>query len=564
MMKNVCIIGFGRAGKIQLNALKDICNIVAVIDIRSSCESNLNMYDSNTIFDTNINRAFQDDIDAIVVTTPTYTHFEICKNALKNGKHVFVEKPLANELCEYRELYNIADSHRKLLFIGFNRRYDPEWLNLCSKSNGNIPLHINIICRDHPFPPASYLESCGGIFKDCVVHDIDMICYMLSLYPDTVDCSIDESGETASTNLVFSLGTIKCRVNMIHSRHSPRYEQFVSIYCKDGCFQMGRDPLHLGTSFNERYKESYDIQMKDFIKRLNMDSPDHNITLSHSLQMERILEACNKSAATGELQYLKSLRAYDVAEMNVKKLYEVARVFHTPSTVRRLRETYAAGKQGLSLSIWEVMDKLKSFKDISDPDVDVPNDQHALQTAEAIRKAGLPRWMQFVGLIHDFGKILHLWGNKDDGTSMDTQFSLVGDTFIVGYKYPEELIYPEFNSLQENSDKEFEIYDKNCGLDNCLVSYGHDEYLYQVLKYSDAKLPEHALKIVRYHSLYVWHDKDAYSELENKDDVLLKGWIKLFNQYDLYSKRNKPINLNEVKSYYSELSSEYLPNGLCF
>lgn len=561
-MKNVCIIGFGRAGKIQMNALKNICNVVAVIDIKSSCESDLNMYNSSTEFDRDINRAFQDDIDAVVVTTPTYSHFEICKNALQNDKHVFVEKPLANELYEYKELYDLAYSHNKLLFIGFNRRYDPEWLNLYSQLDGNIPLHINVICRDHPFPPASYLKSCGGIFKDCVVHDIDMICYMLSSYPDTVDCSMDECGETASTNLIFSLNDVKCRVNMIHSRHSPRYEQFVSIYCKDGCFQMGRDQLDLGTSFNERYKDSYDLQMKDFIRRLNVNDPDHNITLSHSLQMERILEACNKSATTGDVQHLKSLRAYDEAETNVKKLYETARKFHTPCTVRRLRETYAAGKQGLSLSIWEVMDKLKKFKDISDPDVDVPNDQHALQTAEAIRKAGHPRWMQLVGLIHDFGKILYLWGNADDGTSMDTQFSLVGDTFIVGHKYPDELIYPEFNPNEGKSDET--IYDKSCGLDNCLVSYGHDEYLYQVLKHSNAKLPEHALKMVRYHSLYVWHDKDAYSELENEYDVLVKGWVKLFNQYDLYSKRNKPINIEDVKSYYSELSYEYLPNGLCF
>ncbi len=561
-MKNVCIIGFGRAGKLQLHAISDICNVVAVIDVRASVESNMN---ETISFSQNLRRAFdEEDVDAVVVTTPTKTHFEICKEALLHKKHVFVEKPLANDIHEYRELYKLADLHNRLLYIGFNRRHDPEWLKLVEKLRGRIPLHVSIVCRDHPFPPASYLQECGGIFKDCVVHDIDMICFILSSYPDTVECSIDDAGETASTHMVFHINGAVCQVKMIHSRHSPRYEQFVSMHCADGCIEMGRDRPPDGTSFDKRYEDSYKMQLRDFAHRLESPSPTHNISLSHSLQMERILEACDESAKNQSVQHIKSIRAYQAAETNVRQLYKTARMFHTPEVVTRLKETYRPGKQNVSMSIWEVLHELKCFRDVSDPDVDVPNDQHALQTAESIRRQGLPDWLQLVGLIHDFGKVIYKWGTDEDGTSIDFQHSIVGDTFIVGCTYPDCLVYPEFNALVENRYDELGIYTENCGLDNCMVSYGHDEYLYQVLLHSNTNLPDYALKIIRYHSLYAWHDKGAYARLENREDTLVKGWIKLFNSHDLYSKRNRTVDLRQVKSHYTEIASRYLPNGLKF
>ena len=75
------------------------------------------------------------------------------------------------------------------------------------------------------------------------------------------------------------------------------------------------------------------------------------------------------------------------------------------------------------------------------------------QTAEAIKKDGHPEWMQVVGLIHDIGKIIFKWGCDEDGTSLTEQWSIVGDTFVVGCQLPDELIYPELNELAEQYDK---------------------------------------------------------------------------------------------------------------
>ena len=97
--------------------------------------------------------------------------------------------------------------------------------------------------------------------------------------------------------------------------------------------------------------------------------------------------------------------------------------------------------------------RLENFVDISDPDISLPNYHHGIQTAEGIRADGHPEWLQLVGLIHDFGKILYLKGCDNDGTSESTQWGIVGDTFIVGCKIPNTIVYPEYNKLnQDNYD----------------------------------------------------------------------------------------------------------------
>ena len=70
------------------------------------------------------------------------------------------------------------------------------------------------------------------------------------------------------------------------------------------------------------------------------------------------------------------------------------------------------------MKIQDVFSKLEHFIDVSDPDISLPNYYHGIQTAEAIRKDEHPEWLQLVGLIHDLGKIMYLWGNDQDGTKL--------------------------------------------------------------------------------------------------------------------------------------------------
>lgn len=93
------------------------------------------------------------------------------------------------------------------------------------------------------------------------------------------------------------------------------------------------------------------------------------------------------------------------------------------------------------------------------------------------------------------------------------------------------------------------------------MSWGHDEYVYQMMK---DHLPEEGLYMLRYHSFYSWHREGEYSYLLDEHDKEMLKWVCLFNPYDLYSKNPTPPNWDELKPYYQQLVAKYLPATLKF
>jgi len=109
------------------------------------------------------------------------------------------------------------------------------------------------------------------------------------------------------------------------------------------------------------------------------------------------------------------------------------------------------------MTINDAFAKLKNYVDASDPDMSLPNIIHMLQTAEGIRQAGHPDWFQLVGLIHDMGKVMFLWGDESEGqngTAEGQQWALGGDTWVVGCRIPDCVVFPEFNKLNPDMHNE--------------------------------------------------------------------------------------------------------------
>jgi len=209
-------------------------------------------------------------------------------------------------------------------------------------------------------------------------------------------------------------------------------------------------------------------------------------------------------------------------------------------------------------SIWEAAEFLNTLVDDSDPDTDLTQIEHLLQTSEAIRKDGHPRWFVLTGFIHDLGKVLCLWG--------EPQWGVVGDTFPVGCAYSDKIVFPEF--FRENPDSgntryqsKLGIYSEGCGLDKVDLSWGHDEYLYHVVK---DHMPEPALYMIRYHSFYPGHREGAYDHLMNDHDREMFDWVRKFNPYDLYSKSAERPKLEELRPYYNDLIAEYFPDKVAW
>ncbi|KAI0880708.1 DUF706-domain-containing protein [Annulohypoxylon maeteangense] len=248
-------------------------------------------------------------------------------------------------------------------------------------------------------------------------------------------------------------------------------------------------------------------------------------------------------------------RQYEEACDRVKNFYREQHEKQTVAYNLKARNDFKTRKRE-EMTVWEAIEKLNTLIDESDPDTSLSQIQHLLQSAEAIRRDGKPRWMQLTGLIHDLGKLLYFYGSQG-------QWDVVGDTFPVGCAFDKRIIYPDtFKNNPDSKDPiyntKFGIYSPGCGMDNVMLSWGHDEYLYHVVK-DQSTLPPESLAMIRYHSFYPWHKENAYRELMDEHDEDMLKAVRAFNPYDLYSKSDGIPDAEELKPYYLELIDEFFP-----
>jgi len=249
-------------------------------------------------------------------------------------------------------------------------------------------------------------------------------------------------------------------------------------------------------------------------------------------------------------------RNYDnPARDTVREFYRLNHQYQTYDFVLQKEKEFLQFNRK-EMKVWDAMDFLNTLVDDSDPDTNLDQLQHLLQTAEAIRADGHPDWFVLTGFIHDMGKVLCLFG--------EPQWAVVGDTFPVGCRFSDKIVYPEyFNDNPDNKDERYNtkygVYKNGCGFKNVHLSWGHDEYLYQITK---DHLPEPALYMIRYHSFYAQHRENAYEHLMDDHDREMFQWVRKFNPYDLYSKNPRPPVVEELKPYYEDLIAKYLPERI--
>lgn len=296
--------------------------------------------------------------------------------------------------------------------------------------------------------------------------------------------------------------------------------------------------------------------MFDASNKLSIDeiSPLHNLDEWE----DDVLKRYPDPAAIAKEKSTEAYRDYEApARDGVREFYRLNHKYQTNEFVLAKRAEFLQFNKK-EMPIWDAFNFLNELVDDSDPDTDLDQFQHLLQTSEAIRRDGHPDWMVLVGLMHDMGKTLCLFG--------EPQWAVVGDTFPVGCGYSDKIVYPEFFDLNpdktdERYNTKYGVYEHGCGLRNVNMSWGHDEYVYQMMK---DYIPEPGLYMLRYHSFYSWHREGAYDYLLDDHDRDMQKWVTLFNPYDLYSKNPTPPNWAELKPYYTALVEKYLPGTLKF
>ena len=144
-------------------------------------------------------------VDAVLIATPTHTHEHYVMKSLKAGRAVFCEKPVAGNISSVASCYDEAERQKRPLFCAFNRRFDPGMSAVHRQvKEGKIGkvYQIKTCSRDSPLPPISFLKFSNGMYHDCAVHDIDMICWIIGEEPvgvmamgSTFDSEIEAIGD---------------------------------------------------------------------------------------------------------------------------------------------------------------------------------------------------------------------------------------------------------------------------------------------------------------------------------------------------------------------------------
>jgi len=256
---------------------------------------------------------------------------------------------------------------------------------------------------------------------------------------------------------------------------------------------------------------------------------------------------------------MTTLRTYN----NYTPEYKFYKEMHINQTLDFVKNKYKKYSKldNTRISIKTALELMNGFIDPSDPDLHEPNSIHAYQTAEAIRKDNPEnKELQIIGLIHDLGKVLFSFGEPD--------WCVVGDTYVVGCEFPKSIVY--YETLKKNKEGEFNkyagtgMYKPKCGLENLYITFGHDMYLYEVLRQNtNHKISKKGMNIIRYHSFYPWHKEGGYKQFMNEEDYKTLEDVLHFNKYDLYSKADVEFRLtDEIKQYYDDLLDEFFQGEL--
>lgn len=231
-----------------------------------------------------------DDVDAVVVGSPTPYHVEQIVAAVDAGKAVLAEKPVALDIAAVDECLAAVGDRANRVMVGFNRRFDPGFAEIRRRvAAGEIgPLEqLTIVSRDPAPPPPAYIAQSGGIFRDMTIHDFDMVRFMIGEIAEVftvgqrLDARIAEAGDfdAAVVSLRAESGAV---ATVINSRHcATGYDQRLEAFGPGGSLVAEN---HTATSvrfngsassgaagpyldfFLQRYTDAYRLELAHFVE----------------------------------------------------------------------------------------------------------------------------------------------------------------------------------------------------------------------------------------------------------------------------------------------------------
>ncbi|MGZ5134740.1 MAG: Gfo/Idh/MocA family protein [Flavitalea sp.] len=318
-MLKVGIFGVGHLGKFHLNNWKDIKGIELV-----------GFYDPSDISAQEVSEKYQlarfldpgtlmDAVDAIDVVAPTTHHFELCKLAIRKGKHVFVEKPLANTMDEARELLKLTRESNIKFQVGHVERFNPAFLSIADLQLNPMFIEVHRLAQ---FNPRGTEVS---VILDLMIHDIDIILSLVksdvkSIFSNGV-AVMTETPDIANVRIEFNNG---CVANLTSSRISMKKMRKMRLFQKES--YIGIDFLNKKTEVI-KLKTGQDIDAFSFDletpgggkKTISVSNPLVPEVNAIKLELEKFCEAIINNTPT-IVSEVDGYRAMDVAHQILQKI----------------------------------------------------------------------------------------------------------------------------------------------------------------------------------------------------------------------------------------------------
>ena len=317
-MLKIGVFGVGHLGKFHLNNWKEITGTELVGFYDPSDET------ANDVAEKYQLPRFTDAdrlitaCDAVDIVAPTNFHFELCEKAIRKGKHVFVEKPLANTMDEARRLVKLAQESNIKLQVGHVERFNPAFLALQGTELNPMFIEVHRLAQ---FNPRGTEVS---VILDLMIHDIDIILSIVKSGVKNISASgvavMTDTPDIANVRIEFDNG---CVANLTSSRISMKRMRKMRLFQKDA--YIGIDFLNKKTEIIKQKEErdvnvfAFDIETPRGKKTLAIANPTIPEVNAIKKELEEFSNAVINNTKT-IVSEIDGLMAMDVAHQILKKI----------------------------------------------------------------------------------------------------------------------------------------------------------------------------------------------------------------------------------------------------
>jgi len=317
-MLKIAVFGTGHLGKFHLNNWKEIEG-VELVGFFDPNDENAKVieetYQLKRFLDPS---ALMDACDAVDIVAPTIHHFELCKMALRKGKHVFVEKPLANTMDEARELVKLAKESNLKFQVGHVERFNPAFLAL--KDYNLKPMFIEV----HRLAEFNPRGTDVSVVLDLMIHDIDIILHLVNSNVSYISANgvavMSETPDIANVRIEFDNG---CVANLTSSRISLKKMRKIRLFQKDA--YIGIDFLDKKTEIirlnqpDDKNDFSFDIETNNGTKSIGISNPKVEAVNAIKMELQCFKDAIVNNHET-PVTIIDGFRAMEIAHLILEKI----------------------------------------------------------------------------------------------------------------------------------------------------------------------------------------------------------------------------------------------------